>query len=391
VITASQAGERSIRDLYHGDPATRLTQTKWPAKRAIVAKDSDAPPASGPAYDPAFKWNGGVRVANSTLWCDAPRPQPHGFVFISHAGAPWPRRAGLRLITTERTRALGRALALAGSVDSRQGAAPSLVTPFGRPFSLGRARLELLPSGHAPGAAQVFVEVDGRRVCYAGPLNPMPGRLCEPPQVRGCDALAVEAPLAAFNRPLPPRAESEAQLVAAVQAALADRELPIVLTALGCASLEVITLLAAAGVRLRVPARTAALLDAAARLAIAVPAEVKQFRGHVANGEALIWPLQARHAPALARLRQTRRILAAGAALDPDAAARFGVAIAVPLADHGDLPSLLAHVRASDARDVYFTAGFSDEVARACAAAGVRAHALGPPRRMHQMTLFGSG
>ena len=90
-----------------------------------------------------------------------------------------------------------------------------LVTPFGRPFALGRLRLELLPSGHVPGAAQLYVELRtaaARRVAYCGPLNPAPGRFAEAPQVRAAEALCIEAPLAACGRKLPPRAEVEAQL-----------------------------------------------------------------------------------------------------------------------------------------------------------------------------------
>src|SRR6185369_2245653 len=74
----------------------------------------------------------------------------------SHARAPRLRGAGdCRVITTERTRLL-RAV----EITPKGQAADILVTPFGRPFALGRLRLELLPSGHAPGAAQLYVAVE---------------------------------------------------------------------------------------------------------------------------------------------------------------------------------------------------------------------------------------
>src|SRR5262249_52021698 len=118
-------------------------------------------------------------------------------------------------------------------------------------------RLELLPSGHVPGAAQLYVDVDGRRVAFCGPLNPSPGRFAEAPQVRAADALCVEAPLAASGRRLPPRAEAEAQLVAAVERALDDAVTPVVLApALGAAQ-DVVALLAAAALPVRVHTRIA--------------------------------------------------------------------------------------------------------------------------------------
>ena len=132
----------------------------------------------------AFVFADGVRVAGTDIYCDARRCPPSATAFVSHARAP--RLLGgaeVRLVTTERTRAL-RASAAKGR--SGEGVAPrgqphaTLVTPFGRPFALGRLRLELLPSGHVPGAAQLYVESDGRRVAVCGPLNPSPGRFAEP-------------------------------------------------------------------------------------------------------------------------------------------------------------------------------------------------------------------
>jgi hypothetical protein len=81
-------------------------------------------------------------------------------------------------------------------------------------------------------------------------------------------------------------------------------------------------------------------------------------------------------------------LAATGAALDPDAAARLRVDAAFALADHGDLPSLVAHARAAEASDVWLTRGYGDEAARAFAAAGVRAHPLEARRVMQQMALF---
>ena len=336
----------------------------------------------------AFVWADGARIAGTTIHCDTRRCPAEAIAFVSHARAP--RLSGgaeVRLVTTERTRVV-RAVEVA----PRGRAAATLVTPFGRPFALGRLRLELLPSGHAPGAAQLYVDVDGRRVAYCGPLNPAPGRFAEPPQVRAADALCLEAPLAPYLGRLPPRAEAEAALLGAVERALDDGVTPVVLApALGAAE-EVVALLGAAGLPLRLHARVAAWLDAYARVGIAVHAPagtVRRFRGTPGRGEVVVWPLEARNAPAIGRLRGARLLAVTGAALDPDAAARLRVDAAFALADHGDLPSLVAHARAAGARDVWLTTGLTDAVARAFAAEGIVAHALEARRPMRQMSLFG--
>ena len=335
----------------------------------------------------AFLWADGVRIAGTDIFCDARRCPAEATAFVSHARAPRLRGGSdVRLVTTERTRAL-RAV----EVTPRGQAAATLVTPYGRPFALGRLRLELLPSGHAPGAAQLYVDVDGRRVAFCGPLNPLPGRFAEPPQVRAADALCIDAPLAASGRRLPPRAEAEAALLDAVNRALDDGMTPVVLApALGAAE-EVVALLAGAALPLRVHGRIDGWLAAYARIGVPVHAPtalVRRFRGSPATGEVVIWPLEERHAAAIGRLRQARLFVAAGMALDPEAGARLRVDAAFALADHGDLPSLVAHARAAGARDVWLTSGASDVAARSFAAAGVTLHALGARRPMQQMALF---
>jgi hypothetical protein len=162
--------------------------------------------------------------------------------------------------------------------------------------------------------------------------------------------------------------------------------------ALGVAE-DVVALLAAAALPLRVHARIAAFVDAYARIGLRVPATpgggVRKFRGTPSRGEVVVWPLEDRHAAAIGRLRPARLLAATGLALEPDAAARLRVDAAFAIADHGDLPSLVAHAVAAEARDVWLTSGFSDAAARAFAAAGIAAHPLSAHRPMQQMALFG--
>src|SRR5256885_341679 len=81
-------------------------------------------------------------------------------------------------------------------------------------------------------------------------------------------SIFCDARRAACGRKLPPRAEAEAQLVAAVERALDDGVTPVVLApALGAAQ-EVVALFAAAALPVRVHPRIAAWLDAYARIGL---------------------------------------------------------------------------------------------------------------------------
>jgi len=313
----------------------------------------------------------GVRVSGTAIYCDPPR-RPRAanpLCFLSSARA---LRAGValhtgraRVVATQRTLALGRA---AGG----RAIADALPVQLCRPFSLGRLRIELLPSGHLPGAAQLLVSRDGApTVLYAGVVAAREGgRLAEPLQARACDALAVSAPLVALtDRALPPRAEVEARLRAAVdEARAAGRPVDVRAARLGAAA-EVAALLPeadAATPRLR------RVLAAYRKLGL-LPA-----RAPAAEGAPPVRLLDddAPFAP------DALRLVVGGEALLPDAAARAGADLALPLSDEADLPSLVAHVTACDPRDLYVTTALPAPAVAALAAGGRRVQRLGPPAQM---------
>jgi hypothetical protein len=207
--------------------------------------------------------------------------------------------------------------------------------------------------------------------------------------VRAADALCVDAPLLPLLRRLPPRAESEAALLGAVERTLDAQLTPVVLAPALGAAVDVLALLGAAGLPMRAHPRIVAFAETYARIGVALRLPtLKRFRGSPARGEAVVWPLESRAAPAVSRLKNARLFVAAGVALDPDCAARLRVDAAFALADHADLPSLIAHARAAEAQAIWLTSGYSEEVGRAFAQAGVTAHPLSPRRAMQQMTLF---
>lgn len=125
-----------------------------------------------------------THVRGTAVWCDAARA---GAVsFVSRGDVQLGRGRAERVITTEETasvmRRLGRAL-------------PEPLLPrLGRPFALGRLRLELLPSGRCAGAAQLLVELAGWRGLYAGSVWVRAGIGSLPLQVRPCDELVLDGP-----------------------------------------------------------------------------------------------------------------------------------------------------------------------------------------------------
>src|SRR5262245_5772124 len=123
--------------------------------------------AHPPTQQRAFVYRGGVRVAGTVLACD-PAIGGGDLVFLSHAPSPGMRgrRASPTIGGRRQILATEQTLALLGPAGERL-RQHALAAVYGRPFHLGKLRLEIFRSGFMPGAASLLCEVDGRRLVYA--------------------------------------------------------------------------------------------------------------------------------------------------------------------------------------------------------------------------------
>jgi hypothetical protein len=334
-----------------------------------------------------FIYRAGIRVAGTILACDA--SSGSDLIFLSHAAAldaraaralPRARHGRRQILTTETT------LALLGAPGARL-RAHALLASLGRPFALGELRLELFPSGHAPGAASLLCEIgagagaSGKRVVYAGVLGPG-----DAPAVRPADALCVDATFGARRFSFPPVVEALAETARLVTEALARGGAPLVLVEPGSA-VGVAAALAQAGVAVRGARPIVQVVAAHARAGLAGP-PVQRFDGKLRRGEALLWPAEARDAVGLGRLESPLAILATARAGDPREVARARADHGVALADRADFAGLLRYVEATGAREVALVQAPGDDLAEELRARGVDAYPLGPPR---QIGLFSGG
>jgi hypothetical protein len=282
-----------------------------------------------------FVWTGGVHVADTSIWCD-----PDGardLRFVGSARGPWSLGRG-RVVTTQRSLDIRRA-------SGRAVPSEPLVAPLGRPFALGRLRLELLPAGGLPGAAQLLVDGPHGRALYAGRVCTGSTLLGDEHQVRECDAVCV----AALSPVTPPE-----NLAATVAGTLgAGRSVQVLVDPWQAA--EIAARLDTAGCAPIVAARPLARLVAAIFAAAGRSSPVRPRR----SGDAPAVILAPPNAPALAG---AERIL---------------------LEDPLDLPSLCAFIRATGANNAYLT-GAPDEttltaVTEALRPDGISVRRLGPP------------
>ncbi|HEY0707903.1 MAG TPA: hypothetical protein VGG33_13955 [Polyangia bacterium] len=317
----------------------------------------------------------------TNIACDA---QGGELVFLSHAQAlgalgrrrSLPGRASRQeLLVTDAT------LALLGGA-----AAPlrkrSLPTPFGRPFSLGAARVELFSSGYLPGAASLLVEVAGKRLLYAGTVRTGPPTLgAVPAELRPADAICVDATFGDPRYVFPPAEVAIEAMLTFVKASLAAHTPPVLLAPAFGTALEVASALAAVGLAVRGHRAIVAAATAFRAAGAKVPT-VTRFAGKLGPEEVLLWPPEAREAPLLARLGGARFAFVSGFSLDPEAMAHVKADVAIPLSNQTDYPQLLAYIEGTGAREVAVHRGHTETLAATLRARGLDAYPMGPPRQM---------
>jgi hypothetical protein len=367
-------------------------------------------PASGSPHSGPVSYRDGVHIEvadGQSLWCDAARQRE--LCFIASAAGLGQLHLSDALLCSERSFRLHTELAaLAERVVVKP---PSLLmSPTGRPFQLGAARIELFPSGQLPGAAALWLRTArGVEIVYAGAPNPAPRQTAEAMQVRAAETLIVHAPLALQSTPLPTRDEALHLLKAQIAAVQSDAAVCVVLCSALSAAPEIVHALRTEPLP-PAPAPRPALSAHAQILRICtayrrigalpdhLPADAPSLRRHggpVAPGGVLLWPLSAgvgalsTVAKATPGGRGLRIVLCSGAALLPGFVPKLSGQLAekglslhsvVPFPDAIDQPGLLRLVRDTGCRRVFLTAGGSAELSAALAPTVCLS--LGPPSQL---------
>jgi hypothetical protein len=331
----------------------------------------------------AFSFREGVRIPGTEITCDA-RGFPSDLVFLSHAGALAPAgpaalaggRAGRRqVVTTETTL---RLLDEAGACLR----ARALPAAFGRPFTLGPHRLEVVPSGFLPGAAALLCETDTARALYLGAFCPEPLlEGIEPALFRNADAVCINAAAAHPGWVFPPRRQELERVRTFVEESLRAGARVVLFGSAFEALPAVVAELGRAGIAARAHQRIAAVCRRLRRVCPSLP-PVARFSGKLDPNEVLLWPPEARKSASLAALGEFRGALVAAAAADPAMPATLGIGRGFALSNLPSFPELLAAVEAAGAREAALVRGPAEAVAAALRARGRDAYVLGPPRQM---------
>ncbi len=159
----------------------------------------------------------GLHIADSILWLDS---QLSGDLsFLSSASALSQTRVPQVIATEETVKIL----------EACRKKPHALVCQYNRPFSIGRLKMELLPSGSVLGGASLYVETDKGRILYAPCLQPNSIATVRKMQVKKANVLILGAFHPDPNQSLPNRRKEKDRLAGYIKDNLAQGRTPAIL------------------------------------------------------------------------------------------------------------------------------------------------------------------
>jgi Cft2 family RNA processing exonuclease len=275
------------------------------------------------------------------LWLDADGPRERCVISHGHSD----HIAGPRsIISTPETARIFR---------HRRGEALMETQVYGERRDYGRYALTFFPAGHCLGSAQVLVEADGERLVYTGDIKLRPNVAAETAVIVPCDTLVMES---TFGDPLyrfPPDVATFDRLYAAVDRALDDERVPVVLAyALGKGQ-EALELLLRRGYRVTLHGSVWNMAEIYRELGVEFSAPYEKYdRAHLKH-RVLITPPGCRKQAMITNIERRYVIMLTGWALHRSAPYMYkNVDLVLPLSDHADFDELVRLARETKAKRI---------------------------------------
>lgn len=291
--------------------------------------------------------NHGIRIIGTELWLDSTKARPLGF--ISHAHGDHTAKHQ-QIVATPETWSLCR---------RRLGAKPR-ATPlaFRTPHSVDGLSVELIPSGHMLGAAQIVVQ-NGRRIVYTGDFRLKPNRTSEAAEIPPSDILIMECTFGKPRYVFPPTEEVERQLVAFVETAFEDRKVPVLLAYAMGKSQEVLKFLGDRGYTVCLPKQTMEVVKVYEACGV-VFHNYERISNDNLYGKVVLLPPYLIRTRMVEKISNRRTAVLTGWAMDRETPSRYGADAAIPMSDHADFEELNEYVVRARPSKIYTVHGAPD-------------------------------
>ncbi|HEX8843963.1 MAG TPA: MBL fold metallo-hydrolase [Pyrinomonadaceae bacterium] len=283
----------------------------------------------------------GLYLPDLDLWLDAAGARERCVISHGHSDHIAEHRS---IIATPETARIFR---------HRRGHALMETLRYGERRDYGRYALTFFPAGHCLGSAQVLVEADNERLVYTGDIKLRPNVTAEDAVIVPCDTLVMES---TFGDPLyrfPPDVVTTERLYAAVDRALSDDRVAVVLAyALGKGQ-EALELLLRRDYRVTLHGSVWNVSEIYRELGVKFSGPYEKYDREHLRGRVLVAPPGCRKQAMITNIERRYVIMLTGWALHKSAPYMYrGVDLVLPLSDHADFDELVHLARASGAERI---------------------------------------
>ncbi len=291
----------------------------------------------------------GVHLKGTDLWLDAKRKAD--FCFVSHAHADHAVRHTEILATRETARLF----------EHRYGKAKFNILEYNRPKILKGVKVQLFPSGHILGGAQILMERDGTKIVYTGDFKLRKSLTAEKAEIKKCDILIMES---TFGRPryvFPHPQQIHTRMIQFVEDAQAKGEIPIFLAySLGKAQ-EAMKILSNRGFKLFVHPTIYNIVKIYEEFGVKFK-NYELFQTGNLGDRVLIVPPQMKRSRMIENIPRKRMAMLTGWAMDSGVINHVRGDEAIPLSDHADFSELIQYVKKAQPEKIYTMHGFAEFV-----------------------------
>lgn len=284
------------------------------------------------------EYRDGLYLPDIDLWLDADGPRERCVISHGHSDHIAEHKA---IVSTPETARIFR---------HRIGEAAVEMMNYGERRDYGRYALTFYPAGHCLGSAQVLVEADGERLVYTGDFKLRPNVAAETAVIVPCDTLVMESTFGDPQFKFPPEVATVARLHAAVDRALSDDRVPVVLAyALG-KSQEALEILLRGDYRVTLHGSVWNVTEIYRELGVKFSGEYERYDREHLRGRVLIAPPGCRKQAMVTNIERRFVIMLTGWALHKSAPYMYkDVDLVLPLSDHADFDDLVRAARESGA------------------------------------------
>ncbi len=296
-----------------------------------------------------IEYTNGIHIKDTLLWLDARKKTE--FSFVSHAHIDHVARHKEILATAE-TKAL---------YEHRLGEIKAITLGYHIPKKVKGVKVELFPSGHILGSAQILVNLEGTKIVYTGDFKLRKSLTAKRAEVKKCDVLIMESTFGLPKYIFPPAEEIYQKIIDFTEKALNQKKVPIILAySLGKAQ-EAIKLLGDKGFKLSLHASVYNLVKIYEEFGVKFK-NYERYHPENLKGKVLVTPPHTRNFKMVQELPHKKIVFLSGWGMDNGAKYSFGADEVFPLSDHADFKELLEYAKESNPEKIYVVHGFKEFV-----------------------------